>query len=94
VVACSCSPSRKCSQLPPNAADFTDAPSSAAFGGLLIIAAYDSRSRSDAPLFKLHHRVFIISRELGAVNLGVLVGSLFGAGLLLIVGSLLALVRD
>jgi hypothetical protein len=63
----------------------------ASFGGLLIIAAYDFWN--DTPLSALPHHIFIFP-GLGVVNGAVLVGSLFGAGLLLIAVGALALLYD
>jgi hypothetical protein len=63
----------------------------ALFGGLLILAAYDFCN--DTPISELPHHIYIFP-GIGAVNAAVLIGSLFGAGLLLIVLGVLALIRE
>jgi hypothetical protein len=63
----------------------------ASFGGLLIIAAYDFWNGT--PLSALPHHIFIFP-GLGVVKGAVLVGSLFGAGLLLIAVGAIALLYD
>jgi hypothetical protein len=65
--------------------------SAASFGGVLIYIAYDAGK--DIPISDLpHRRIFI--EDVGAFNAAALVGSIFGAGLLLITVAILALVRE
>jgi hypothetical protein len=63
----------------------------ALFGAALIYHAYDFKN--DTPLSALPDHIFIFP-GLGAVNGAVLVGSLFGVGLLLIAVGLIALAHD
>jgi hypothetical protein len=63
----------------------------ALFGGVLIYIAYDSCK--DMPIADLPHRSIFIE-DVGAFNAAALVGSLFGAGLLLITVGILALIRE
>jgi hypothetical protein len=65
--------------------------SAASVGGVLIFVAYDFWN--DTPLSMLHHHIFIFP-GLGVANAAVLVGSLFGAGLLLIAGGILAFMSE
>ena len=63
----------------------------ASFGVLLIIAGYEFWN--DTPLSELPRHIFIFP-GLGVVNGGVLVGTLFGVGLLLIAVGLIALAHE
>jgi hypothetical protein len=63
----------------------------ALFGAVLIYGGYDFKN--DTPLSALPDHIFIFP-GLGVINGAVLVGSLFGAGLLLVAVGLLASVHD
>jgi hypothetical protein len=63
----------------------------ASLGGFLIYCAYDAGK--DIPIFDLPYRSIDVE-DVGTFNGAALVGSLFGAGMLLITVGVLALIRE